>query len=72
MTIPNLLLKGKTVLVTGSRRGLGKAMALALAEAGADVAGRGGRGPWTGSLSGLGRLQLYYRPYTGHGWGLLA
>ena len=32
-------LKGKTALVTGARRGLGQAMAIALAEAGADVTG---------------------------------
>jgi 2-deoxy-D-gluconate 3-dehydrogenase len=32
-------LDGKTALVTGSRRGIGKAMALALAEAGADIIG---------------------------------
>lgn len=32
-------LDGKTVLVTGARRGMGKAMAIALAEAGADIAG---------------------------------
>jgi 2-dehydro-3-deoxy-D-gluconate 5-dehydrogenase len=32
-------LNGKTALVTGSRRGIGKAMALALAEAGADIIG---------------------------------
>ncbi|MBI3282140.1 MAG: SDR family oxidoreductase [Acidobacteria bacterium] len=32
-------LAGKTALVTGCRRGIGKAMALALAEAGADVIG---------------------------------
>ena len=32
-------LNGKTALVTGSRRGIGKAMALALAEAGADIVG---------------------------------
>ena len=32
-------LDGKTALVTGSKRGIGKAMAIALAEAGADVIG---------------------------------
>jgi 2-dehydro-3-deoxy-D-gluconate 5-dehydrogenase len=32
-------LNGKTALVTGARRGIGKAMALALAEAGADIVG---------------------------------
>jgi len=32
-------LDGKTALVTGARRGLGKAMAVALAEAGADIVG---------------------------------
>lgn len=32
-------LEGKTALVTGCRRGIGKAMAIALAEAGADIVG---------------------------------
>lgn len=32
-------LKGKTALVTGSNKGIGKAMAIALAEAGADIIG---------------------------------
>src|SRR5579863_1323614 len=32
-------LEGKTALVTGCKRGIGRSIALALAEAGADVAG---------------------------------
>ena len=40
MTTPELFqLHGKTALVTGCRRGIGKAMAEALAEAGADIIG---------------------------------
>jgi 2-deoxy-D-gluconate 3-dehydrogenase len=34
----NYCLRGKTAVVTGARRGIGRAIALALAEAGADVA----------------------------------
>jgi len=37
--LDQIKLNGKTALVTGSRRGIGKAMALALAEAGADIIG---------------------------------
>src|SRR5439155_2447931 len=37
--IDQFRLDGKTALVTGSRRGIGQAMALALAEAGADIIG---------------------------------
>ena len=38
-TLDLFRLDGKTALVTGCRRGIGKAMALALAEAGADIIG---------------------------------
>jgi NAD(P)-dependent dehydrogenase (short-subunit alcohol dehydrogenase family) len=37
MTIPDLGAAGKVVVVTGASKGLGRAMALAFAEAGADV-----------------------------------
>ena len=38
-TLEQFRLDGKTALVTGARRGIGKAMAQALAEAGADIIG---------------------------------
>lgn len=38
MGIPDLYQKDKVVVITGGRRGLGRAMALAFAEAGADIA----------------------------------
>jgi 2-deoxy-D-gluconate 3-dehydrogenase len=39
MILDQFQLKGKTALVTGARRGIGLAMAIALAEAGADIVG---------------------------------
>ncbi len=39
MILDKFKLDGKVAIVTGSRRGLGRGMAIALAEAGADVAG---------------------------------
>ena len=59
-------LTGKTALVTGCKRGIGKAMAIALAEAGADIIGVSATLEKTGSavekaVTGLGRK---FRAYT--------
>jgi 2-deoxy-D-gluconate 3-dehydrogenase len=50
MILDSFKLTGKNALVTGSRTGLGKAMALALAEAGANVAVHGSRHDGLGSV----------------------
>jgi 2-deoxy-D-gluconate 3-dehydrogenase len=63
MTLSSFQLNGKTALVTGSHRGLGSAIARALAQAGADVACHGrGSDPGTicGEIQALGRRCAYF------------
>ena len=63
MSLSAFQLNGKNALVTGSHRGLGAAIALALAEAGANVACHG-RDPRPGSvcsdIQALGRRTAYF------------
>src|ERR1700741_2797080 len=62
MVLDAFQLAGKNALVTGSRRGLGAAIAVALAQAGANV-GCHGRDPDPGSscdaISAIGRKTFY-------------
>jgi len=63
MSLEAFQIEGKNALVTGSRRGLGAAIALALAQAGANVACHG-RAPKEGSvceeIRALGRRSVYF------------
>lgn len=67
MKIPALFnLTGKTALVTGCNKGIGKAMAIGLAEAGADIIGVSANMPLSGSeiendISSLGRSFKSYQ-----------
>jgi 2-deoxy-D-gluconate 3-dehydrogenase len=58
-------LEGKTALVTGCKRGIGEAMAVALAEAGADVVGVSATLEGTGSRV-EGRVKALGRAFTGY------
>ena len=61
MVLEDFHLRGKNALVTGSRRGLGAAIALALAQAGANVGchGRTSGDTTTESIRQLGRESFY-------------
>ena len=60
--LPSFNLNGKTALVTGAGRGLGRAIALALADAGADIAlglrDRGADNGLAGEIRAMGRRVL--------------
>jgi len=60
--LPSLELPGRVALVTGAARGLGRAIALALAKAGADVAmglrDQAADGGLAAQIEGLGRRAL--------------
>ncbi len=58
-------LSGKTALVTGARRGIGAGMALALAEAGADIIGASAQMEADGGDVGA-RVRAIGRRFTGH------
>src|ERR1700761_6130852 len=63
MSLEAFQLHGKTALVTGSRRGIGAAIAVALAEAGADVACHGRNadaGAVCDEIRALGRRAAYF------------
>ena len=58
-------LSGKTALVTGARRGIGAGMALALAEAGADIIGASAQMEADGGDVGA-KVRALGRRFTGH------
>lgn len=58
-------LSGKTALVTGARRGIGAGMALALAEAGADIIGASAQMEADGGDVGA-KVRAMGRGFTGH------
>ena len=58
-------LSGKTALVTGARRGIGAGMALALAEAGADIIGASAQMEQDGGEVGA-KVRAMGRQFTGH------
>ena len=57
MILDQFRLDGKAALVTGCRRGIGAAMAIALAEAGADIIGVSANLELTGSETGESRCR---------------
>lgn len=65
MILDRFRLDGRTALVTGARRGLGMAMAIALAEAGADIIGTSASLETSGSEIGR-RVEALGRKFHGY------
>lgn len=65
MILDHFNLDGKTALVTGCKRGIGKAMAIALAEAGADIIGVSSTMEAEGSAVGN-KVQALGRSFKGY------
>ncbi len=64
MILDKFKLNGKTALVTGSSKGIGQALAVALAEAGADIIGVSAKGEFSETQKLINERGKKFHPYT--------